>query len=122
MTSKRILTVLLASTSLSLAACGSGDDDGGGGPPAAPSGLAAEPLAGGAHLTWTDNADNETEYMVMRMEEGVDTEYSVIATLEFDTTTYHDAPLTAGSTYMYMVMAMNDEGESESNEITFDAP
>lgn len=108
-------------TTLLLAGC-SDSGDTGGGAPAAPSGLAASPLGGGAHVTWDDNASNETEYMVMRMEEGVDTEYEVIATLPFDSEAYHDAPLTSGSTYMYMVMAMNDEGEAESSEITFDAP
>jgi hypothetical protein len=60
--------------------------------------------------------------MVMRMEDGVDTDYQVLETLEFDTTLFHDAPLASGSTYMYMIMAMNDDGESESNEVTFDAP
>jgi len=45
-----------------------------------------------------------------------------MATLEFDTTQYHDAPLTSGATYRYMIMAMNDAGESESNEVTFNAP
>ena len=110
--------LLLAMTSLTVAAC-SGED---GGAPAAPTGLAAAPLSGGAHLTWSDNASNETEYMVMRMREGVDTEYAIITTLPFDTEQYHDAPLMSGSTYMYMVMAMNDEGESGSNEVTFNAP
>lgn len=119
MTARRFLVVTFAT--LALVACGGGDDASGGAP-AAPSGLAASPLSGGAHLTWMDNADNETEYMVMRMEDGVDTDYEVVATLPFDTEQYHDAPLTSGSTYMYMVMAMNDDGESESNEVTLDAP
>ncbi len=113
--------VLATLATFGFAACGGGDD-GGGGPPAAPSGLAAEALSGGAHLTWTDNSDNETEFMVMRMEEGVDAEYEVITTLEFDSEQYHDAPLTSGSTYVYMIMAMNGAGESESNEVTFNAP
>ena len=60
--------------------------------------------------------------MVMRMVDGVDTEYEIISTVPFDTEQYHDAPLTSGTTYMYMVMAMNDAGESDSNEVTFDAP
>jgi hypothetical protein len=116
----RMLFAALAS--IALAACGSSDHGGGDGAPAAPSGLTAESLADGAHLTWTDNSDNETEFMVMRMEDGVDTEYEVVATVEFNTTQYHDAPLTAGSTYMYQIMAMNDDGESLSNEVTFNAP
>ena len=112
--------LLPAFSALLLSACGS--DDAGGTAPAAPSGLAAASLAGGAHLTWTDNSDNETEFMVMRMKDGVDTAFQHITTLEFNTTQYHDAPLTSGATYRFMVTAMNDAGESESNEVTFAAP
>jgi hypothetical protein len=107
-----------------LSACG-GDDDGdhgGAGGPAAPSNLAAAPLSGGAHLTWTDNSDNETGFMVMRMKDGTDTEYQHVTTLPFNATQHHDAPLTSGATYKYVVMAMNADGESESNEVTFAAP
>ena len=32
----------------------------------APSDLKAEPLDGGAHLTWKDNSDNEAEFMIER--------------------------------------------------------
>lgn len=35
-------------------------------PPAAPTGLEASEVAGGAHLTWTDNSDNEDRFTVMR--------------------------------------------------------
>ena len=115
MTAPRFLVT--AFTTLALTACG-GDDAAS--PPAAPTGLAAAPLSGGAHLTWTDNADNETEYMVMRKQGAA--EFAVVTTLPFDTEQYHDAPLTSGMTYMYMVMAMNDAGEVESNEVTFTAP
>jgi len=90
--------------------------------PAAPTGLAAAALSGGAHLTWTDNSDNETEFMIMRMQQGVDTEMQTIATVPFDTSQYHNAPLTSGQTYMFMVMAMNHAGETESNQVTFNAP
>lgn len=113
--------VLLASLSISaLASCA--DEGGADGPPAAPSGLTAEPLGGGAHLTWTDNSDNEVHFMVMRMEDGVDTEYQQIAMTTFDTAQYHDTDVTAGGTYMYKITAMNEAGESDSNEVTFDAP
>ncbi len=117
MTAPRFLVTAIAT--LALAACGAGHGTGG---PAAPTGLTAEPRTGGAHLTWTDNADNETEFMVMRMKNGVDTDYAVTATVPFDTEQYHDAPLTSGGTYMYMIMAMNDDGESESDEVAFNAP
>ena len=103
---------------LLLAACGSTDAAA----PVAPSGLAAVALTGGAHLTWSDNSNNETEFMVMRMKAGVDTELVPLTTVPFDTEQYHDAPLTSGSTYTYMIMAMNDAGEATSNEVTFNAP
>ncbi len=99
------------------AACG-GED----GPPDPPSGLAAAAVAGGAHLTWSDNSDNEVEFMVMRQQVGVDAELLVLETVPFDTVQFHDAPLTAGQTYMYAVMAMNHSGESLSETITFAAP
>lgn len=117
MTAPRFLVA--AFTTLALAACGDGGHGGGDGP-AAPSGLGAEALSGGAHLTWTDNADNETEYMVMRKQGTA--EFTIVATLPFNTQQYHDAPLVSGMTYIYMVMAMNDAGESNSNEVTFAAP
>ena len=57
--------------------------------------------------------------MIMRMEVGR-ADYTTVASPTFNTTQYHDAPLVAGTMYMYMVMAMNDAGESEpSNEVTF---
>ena len=105
---------------VSVAAC-AGDD--GGGPPAAPSNLAGSVLSGGAHLTWTDNSDNETQFMIMRKEMGAAGDFATVATPTFNTTTYHDAPLTAGKTYVYMVMAMNDAGDSEpSNEVMVAIP
>lgn len=90
--------------------------------PAAPSGLAAAALSGGAHLTWTDNSDNEEMFMIVRMEVGTDADYKNIGMVDFDVTAYHDPVLTSGKQYKYMVMSMNAAGTSNSNEITFDAP
>jgi hypothetical protein len=91
--------------------------------PAAPTMLTAEVLSGGAHLVWKDNSDNETQFMIMRMEVGGAGDYTQVASPPFNTTTYHDAPLTSGKTYMYMVMAMNDTGESQpSNEAMIAIP
>jgi hypothetical protein len=105
-----------------LAACGGGEDHGGGdGAPVAPSNLTAELLQGGAHLTWQDNSDNEVEFMVMRKEMG-GTDYTIVATTPFDTELYHDAPLTSGKTFVYMVMAHSNDGESESNEASLAIP
>lgn len=116
-----ILFRTLAVSVLLVGACtGSG---GGGAAPTAPSSLAAAPLSGGAHLTWIDNSNNETQFMVRRMQIGVDAAMKDLAAVPFNATQYHDTPLTSGKQYMYTVMAMKDEVESaESNQVTFNAP
>ena len=115
----RYLTGSLLAITLAVAGCAS---DTGTTAPAAPTALTAAALSGGAHLTWKDNSSNETEFMVMRMQVGTDTTYQTLASVPFNTTQYHDAPLTSGKQYMYKVMATNDAGDSESNEVTFAAP
>ena len=116
---KRFALVLTFST-LALGACT--DDSKTAAVPAAPTMLTAEVLSGGAHLTWKDNSDNETQFMIMRKEAG-GADFTTVATPTFNTTTYHDAPLTSGKTYVYMVMAMNDAGESPgSNEVMVAIP
>ena len=102
------------------AACGG--DDGSAAPPAAPSMLTAELLSGGAHLTWKDNSSDETQFMIQRKEMGGTADYATVATTPFNTTTYHDAPLTSGKTYLYMVMAHNDAGETASKEVSIAIP
>ncbi len=94
---------------------------GGGTAPAAPSNLTAEALGGGAHLSWRDNSDDETEFMIMRRL-GAESDFDTIATVAANETQFHDAPLTSGETYVYVVMAMNDAGASESGELEFAAP
>lgn len=120
------LVILLVGVGALAPACGGDDEQHGGdeGAPAAPSDLTVEELEGGAHLTWTDNSDNETQFMVMRMNVTDGGEYAAIASPPFDTTQYHDADgLESGKDYMYMVHAMNDEGMSDpSNEVEFTAP
>jgi hypothetical protein len=90
--------------------------------PNAPSELAAVPLTGGAHLTWKDNSSNEENFMVLRQQMGTDADYKILATLPFDSVQYHDGPLTPGATYSYKIMAMNGQGESESNVVMLTAP
>lgn len=120
------LLTLLACVGLFAPACGGDDDHHGGdeGAPAAPTGLTVEELDGAAHLTWMDNSDNETQFMVMRMDVTGGGEYVAIASPPFDTIQYHDASgLVSGNEYMYMVHAMNDEGMSDpSNAVEFTAP
>ena len=111
-----MLTRIVA-LSLALAACASDD---GGAAPAAPSNLAVSPLGAGAHVTWKDNSTDETEFVIMRQQgTGAMTELSRVP---FNGVTYHDEPITAGATYVYMIVATNENGESPSNQATFVAP
>jgi hypothetical protein len=96
------------------------DEPATGDPPAAPTNLEVVQAGGGAHLTWADNSDNEDEFLIMRKEGTA--EYQEIASVPFDTVQYHNEPLTAGASYTYKIVAVNADGEAESNEVTFDAP
>lgn len=109
----RTLVVVLG---LLVGACGS-DDGGGDGAPAAPEDVTVERLGGGGHVTWTDASDDEDGFTIQRKEgSGA---YIDLATVEFDTTQYHDEPLTTGTTYTYMVMSVNANGEGHSAEVTY---
>ena len=89
--------------------------------PAAPTNLAATVLlATDVQLDWTDNALNETGYVVERSDDGGAT-FAVVATLGADTVTYIDGTVGAGNSYIYQVAATNDAGQSGySNQVTVD--
>jgi hypothetical protein len=97
-------------------------DDGGAAGPAAPTNLTATPLGAGAHLTWKDNAMDESEFVIMRMRMGTDSALTELGRVPFNGNAFHDEPIVAGATYVYQVVAINANGESESNEATFVAP
>lgn len=98
---------------LVLAAC----SDDGGAPPAAPTNLGVSNVGGGAHLVWTDNSDNEDEFVVLR--KTATTSYAEVGTVPFDTSQFHDAVVVAGTAYTYVIAARNDAGEASSNEAAF---
>jgi hypothetical protein len=80
-------------------------------PPAAPSDLAATLEAGPqVSLAWTDNADNETGFVIERSDNGG--AFSVLASVGADTLSYVDSAVTAGNTYDYRVAAVNLGGSS----------
>ncbi len=62
-------------------------------------------------LTWTDNSNNEEHFIVERKEAGGT--YTVIATLDPDTTTYTDSTVEENKTYYYRVKAVNGAGDSD---------
>ena len=83
-------------------------------PPAAPSGLAA--VANSqvqVSLAWTDNASDETEFLVERSEDGVN--FSQVASLPADTVAYLDTGLSADTQYNYRVRARNAAGGTVSS-------
>jgi len=56
-------------------------------------------------LGWRDNASNETDYVLQRSTNGVD--FSLLATLPADSTSYTDAGLLQAGTYTYRLAATN---------------
>ena len=101
---------LLLSTLMFLPACGGGNGGGGGGgnPPSAPTGLAA--TAGNAQVSLTWNAAaTATSYNVKRSTTSGGS-YTTISSP--GTTSYTDTSVTNGTTYYYVVSAVNGYGES----------
>lgn len=86
--------------------------------PNAPSGLGATPVsASRINLVWTDNANNETGYLIER-KSGAGGSYAQIATAAANAATYIDFSPAASTEYTYRVRATNGSGNSGySNEI-----
>src|SRR5690242_13762158 len=110
---RSVLLVALAFTPLSLAvACSSTEassgDDADPGAPAAPSELTASQMGAGIHITWKDNASDESEFQIDRRE-GTGA-YAKIASVVFDTVQFHDTSVTAGRRYTYRVRAIGPSG------------
>ncbi len=82
------------------------------GAPVAPSGLVATAISSTAiRLTWTDNSNNEANFIVGRSTTSGGP-YTDIATLGANVTTYTNTGLTAGTTYYYVVRSSNGNGSS----------
>jgi len=78
--------------------------------PASPTNLAAAASSGTITLTWSDNSDNETSFRLDRASDGVN--FTQIATINADVTSYADTSVTAGTTYTYRIKAINSVGGS----------
>jgi hypothetical protein len=74
--------------------------------PAAPTDLTATAIASDqVHLTWSDNANNETAYVLEHSVDGL--LWPTIAVLPTDSTSYTDYGLIAATAYLYRVRALN---------------
>ena len=91
-------------------------------PPEAPSDLEASIVAGGAHLIWQDNSDDELRFVIERKEDAED--FEIRATPMIDETVFHDAGLVEGVVYAYRVMAVgaNNNRSAYSNVVTISLP
>jgi hypothetical protein len=91
-------------------------------PPEAPSDLEASIVAGGAHLIWQDNSDDELRFVIERKED--DEDFEIRATPMTDETVFHDAGLVEGVVYAYRVMAVgaNNNRSAYSNVVTISLP
>lgn len=80
--------------------------------PAAPTNLAATAASPSSiNLTWTDNANNETGYV---LERSTASTFATVVSKSFapDTTSYVDTGLAASTTYYYRLKATNGAGDS----------
>ena len=85
-----------------------------------PSGLtAALDCNNDINLTWTDNANNETGYLIERSSDNGANWISVVGGgVNQDITTFVDTSTSSGSSYKYRIKASNDSGNDYSNETT----
>jgi fibronectin type 3 domain-containing protein len=83
--------------------------------------LPADPTANAAttitammiNVTWIDNSDNETGFVVQRCTgAGCSSGFATVATMEANDTTHVDSTATPGSSYGYRVRAFNAAGNS----------
>lgn len=85
------------------------------GPPVAPSGLTATAVnASRIDLAWSDNSADETGFRIDRRRPGG--EFTVIADLPANTTTYSDTGLATSTPYEYRVRAYSGSLESAPTE------
>ena len=82
-----------------------------GGLPPAPLALSAIPISQSEiRLEWDEDADNETEFEIEHSTNGVD--WSLLATIPYDTRDYLDSGRAAEETVYYRVRAVNGSGTS----------
>jgi hypothetical protein len=82
-------------------------------PPAAPSNLSASAVSSTQiNLTWTDNANNEDGFKIERCQGNGCTNFTQIATVGANVTSFSNTGLSPGTRYSYRVRANNSAGDS----------
>ena len=85
-------------------------------PPAAPSGLAASAASSSQiNLTWTDNSNNETSFILERSTDNVT--FTQVATPAQNATSYNDTNLLSSTLYYYRIRATNAVGPSANSNV-----
>jgi fibronectin type 3 domain-containing protein len=86
--------------------------------PAAPTSLVAVAVSDDrVELTWTDNADNENQYRVLRCATADCADFGQVAVLPAGSEAYVDLSVAANTLYRYFVTAVNGAGESAESNI-----
>ncbi|WP_224984848.1 fibronectin type III domain-containing protein [Geomonas agri] len=81
--------------------------------PSAPTGLAATAVSKSQiNLAWTDNANNETQFLIERCKGSTCTNFAQVAAVGANVTSYSNTKLTANTVYRYRVRARNAAGSS----------
>jgi hypothetical protein len=92
---------------------------GGGGtptPPAAPTSLAASTVSSSSlHLSWVDNASNETGYRIERSTDGAN--FTFVTNVATNVSSWNDSGLSAGTKYYYRVQATGSSANSAYSNI-----
>jgi hypothetical protein len=70
-------------------------------------------------ISWTDNSDNEIEFIIERRSAD-DVDYGTTYYAEENTTSFEDLQVSTGETYCYRVSASNNYGMSPSSEVCVD--
>ena len=86
--------------------------------PAAPTNLVATAISRSQiNLSWTDNATNESGFQIERCKGATCTNFTQIATVGPNVTTFQNTGLTANTSYRYRVRAYNAYGTSAYSNI-----
>jgi len=86
-------------------------------PPESVNNLAANSVANGIQLTWTDQSDNEDGFRVERKPVTDAATWAVLQSLDIDVVAFTDTSPELGETWQYRVFAFNEYGDSYTSSV-----